>query len=497
MNNLVMVHLTALLGLSPPDGDWISWVGLYIIATWTLQVWMIITVLRSRRSNTALAWLAVIFFHPIVGAVLYMLLGRVRIDPVHAGRYERLRAERAATALCKVDVPVSPRLQDMVRLSSSLGMLPPTIGNTVTLADDHEVFIAGLVKDIDQAKTRVWLLYFILWDDKTGNRLADALLRANARGVQCKVLADAAGSRSFFRKLAPRLSAGGVDVRAALPVNLLRMLVVRADLRNHRKLAIIDDECAWTGSHNACDADYGGSKHGPWIDITARITGPAVAQYAGIFAEDWYAETGKDLTPATRTIAEPPPPSRYVGSGTASLQIVRSGPAGLTDKLEPFFVGAMQEAEKRIVITAPYLVPTHALLLELRVAVLRGVRVDLIVPRRGNHPIVEAAGRAFYDELLDAGVFVHLHGPGLLHSKTMLVDHSFAMIGTANFDIRSLSLNFELNTLIFDPETVATLTAIHERYLAASEHLSPETWRARGSAMRLAENVARLFSPLL
>ncbi|HLO41775.1 MAG TPA: cardiolipin synthase [Phycisphaerales bacterium] len=496
MADVLWMHISAVLALGPPGGDWISWVGLYVAATWTLQIWMIITVLRNRRHNVALAWLAVILFHPLIGAVTYLILGRVRIDPVHAGRYERLRAERAATAVCKVEVPVSPRLQDMVRLSSSLGMLPPTVGNSVTLADEHEAFVAGLIRDIDAASQRVWLLYFILWDDATGNRIAQALMRAAARGVSCKVLADAAGSRSFLRTGAPRLRAAGVEVRAALPVNLLRMLVVRADLRNHRKLAIIDDTVAWTGSHNACDADYGGSPHGPWLDITARISGPAVGQYAGIFAEDWYAETGQDLTPATPAIA-PLDGRAQGGDGSASVQIVRSGPAGLTDKLEPFFVGAMQEAEKRIVITAPYLVPTHALVLELRVAVLRGVRVDLIVPERGNHPVVEAAGRACYDELLEAGVFVHLHGPGLLHSKTMLVDDSFAMIGTANFDIRSLALNFELNTLIFDPATVERLAAIHDGYLHRARHLTAEDWKRRGSLTRLAENVARLFSPLL
>jgi cardiolipin synthase len=169
----------------------------------------------------------------------------------------------------------------------------------------------------------------------------------------------------------------------------------------------------------------------------------------------------------------------------------------MADTLEPFLVGAMHEAEEGIVITSPYLIPTQPLLLELRVAVLRGVRVDLLVPQRSNHPVVHAAGRAFFDELLDAGVHVHLHSPGLLHSKTMMVDDSFAMVGTANFDVRSIALNFELNLLIFGAPAVAALAARHDEYLAQSRTLDRVQWRQRRWPRRLGEDAARLFSPLL
>ena len=189
--------------------------------------------------------------------------------------------------------------------------------------------------------------------------------------------------------------------------------------------------------------------------------------------------------------------AEHAGAGMAVVQVFRSGPTGFPDSLEPLLIAAMHEAEERIVLTAPYFVPTSAILLALRIAVLRGVRVDVIVPARSNHPLVQAAGRASFEEVLESGVNIHLHSPGLLHSKTMLVDDSFALIGTANFDVRSISLNFELKLLIFDHETVRTLVSIHEGYLRSSVPVCLDAWARRGRARRLGENLARLFTPLL
>lgn len=471
-----------------------SWATAYLVAVWVLRLFMVVVVLRTRRANVALAWLAVVLFDPALGAILYLLIGRVRIDPAMAERYEQLRHASPPPRFDTASLPVNDSLKDLVRLTEGLGCVPPTVGNSIELASTHQDFVNRIVRDIDSAQRTVRLMYYIFWGDATGQRVGAALLAAARRGVDCKVLADAAGSEILFEAYAHDLRAGGVDVRAMLPVRWSRVLRVRADLRNHRKLAVIDDQVSWTGSHNMCDPDYGGSKYGPWIDLSARIKGPCSVQLARVFAEDWYAENGERGELERVDALAPPAPEL---GGSAMVQTVRSGPAGLTDNLEPLLVGAMHEAEKRIIITAPYLVPTASLVLHLRVAVLRGVRVDIIVPDRSNHPIVHAAGRASFDELLEAGVHVHLHAPGLLHSKTMLVDDAFALIGTANFDVRSLSLNFELNTVVFDKATVEELGAIHESYLASSRQVSLDEWRTRGTLRRIGEGVARLFSPLL
>ncbi|GMV26270.1 MAG: cardiolipin synthase [Phycisphaerae bacterium] len=465
------------------------WLWIYDLLGWTARIVMVLVVIRKRRPNVALAWIALILVHPLLGGLLYLLIGDIRLDREHYGRYRQLMAAAPRTAPPAADLPVPGRFRDLIRLSQCLGSLEPTTGNDIRLVDTHSAFIEGLVADIDKAEHSVSLLYFIFWDDLTGRRIADALERAASRGVRCRLLVDAAGSRPFFRGMNARLKKCGVAVHAVLPVRPWRALLVRADLRNHRKLAVIDGRSAWTGSHNVCNDDYGNSKYGPWIDLSARITGPAVAQLSRVFEEDWFAQTGDPVPDHA-----PPPANSREG---ATVQVYRSGPAGIADSLEPFFIGAMHEAEHRIVITAPYIVPTASLLLQLRVAVLRGVRVDLIVPRRSNHPIVYAAGRGSFQELLESGVNIHLHAPGLLHSKTMLVDDSFAVIGSANFDVRSLSLNFELGLLVFDQATVAALAAVHAGYLAQSQHLTAEQWAGRGRIKRTFEDFARLFSPLL
>jgi cardiolipin synthase A/B len=477
-----------------------SWAWLYVAAEWLIRIGMIAVVLGKRRPNVALAWLALVVFQPIVALVLYLLIGAIRVDPAYARRYAELRARERPVLDRGLDL-VAPQFRDFVRLSESLNLLPPTAGNDVDLEGDHDRFIDRLIADIDGAKFDVRMLYYIYWDDQSGRRVSEALKRATARGVTCRLLIDAAGSRSFLGTAASGLRAAGVDVRPALVVRPWRAFLVRADLRNHRKLAVIDGRIAWTGSHNVCDADYGGNRCGPWIDLSARIVGPAVGQLSGVFAEDWYAETGEmpsePFEPGVQDESETEgAPANGMGRD-AVIQIFRSGPTGPGDALEPFLIGALHEAERRVVITSPYLVPTQPLLLELRVAVLRGVRVDLIVPERSNHPVVHAAGRAFFDELLAAGVRVHLHRPGLLHSKTMLVDDSFALVGSANFDVRSIALNFELNLIIFGPRAMADLERQQGVYLERSRRLDPAEWKNRSRARKLGEDLARLFSPLL
>lgn len=472
------------------DFGGLTWAHTYVMAEWVVRIGLVALVLiKKRKPNVALAWLALALFEPLVGLFLYLLIGTIRIDPGHARRYAEIRARIKPPAHRAGEELVPPRNRDFIRLSEVLNLLAPTPGNSIDLEGDHDAFIRRLIADIDAAQREVRLLYYIYWDDPTGRAVSDALTRAAARGVTCRLLVDASGSKGFLRTLAPRLR--GVDVRAALVVRPWRAFFVRADLRNHRKLAVIDNAVAWTGSHNICDASYGGSPYGPWVDLSARITGPSVGQLSGVFAEDWFAETSEMLV-------EPLPESpTSAGQGDGVIQIFRSGPAGMADTLEPFLVGALHEAERRVIITSPYLIPTEPLLLELRVAVLRGVRVDLIVPARANHPVVHAAGRGFFDELLSAGVHVHLHAPGLLHAKTMLVDDAFALVGTANLDVRSIALNFELNLLVFSPTAVSALLRQQTEYLSRSRELSLEQWRARPAALKLWEDAARLFSPLL
>jgi cardiolipin synthase A/B len=351
--------------------------------------------------------------------------------------------------------------------------------------------IFSLCADIDAAENFVHLLYYIFIPDETGERVCAALERAAARGVECRVLADAAGSRPLFRRRAAALRRAGVRVHAALPVNPLRRFLARIDLRNHRKIAIIDGRIAYTGSQNIVNADYGTKHNGAWRDITIRMEGPIVPSLQRVFLEDWFSDT-RELLDDDRWFPDTP------DRGPAVIQAVPTGPAAVSGSFRDLAVAVIAEAEERIIITSPYLIPDELLMLSLRIAVLRGVETHIVIPRKPDQWIVAAAGRSFINDLLASGVHVHLHNDGLLHAKTLSVDDTIAVVGTANFDIRSFAINFELSLVGYGADVTRALVAEQRRHL--EDHAEPvdlEQWRSRPEWKRVLENIARLFSPLL
>jgi cardiolipin synthase len=453
-------------------------------------------VLRKEKPAACLFWLAIVFLEPWLGASFYLLLGENRLGRKRLARRQRRHLEfvgaghrgvepqhiLAAAALAG---PESPW-----HTASQLGGLPLVGGNTVELMTRSDTLIDRLIADIDAAEHHVHLLFYIYADDHVGQQVAAALVRARRRGVACRLLADGVGSRRLFRRLAPELRQQGVEVLAALPVNLLRMLLARMDLRNHRKLAIIDGQIAYTGSQNIIRPTYGHRRAGAWHDIMARIRGPVVQQLQDIFLEDWFHESG--------TLLEQPglfPPA--VIAGHVAVQAVPTGPDAATEEFQDLIVKAIFLARQRVVITSPYFVPQEAMLLALRLAAQRGVRVELVVPRRSDHPIVDAAGAFYCEHLMRFGARVFRYQRGMLHAKTMTVDDKFAMFGSANFDIRSFTLNFELNLILHDPGTVAQLRHLQEGYQRHSLVARPGAWPSRSWPNQFKMNLAKLLSPLL
>jgi cardiolipin synthase len=303
------------------------------------------------------------------------------------------------------------------------------------------------------------------------------------------VLMDAVGSRQTLKTLAVEMKASGVDVRAALPVSLLRRQAARFDLRNHRKLAVMDGCIAYTGSQNIVDASYG-HKDLAWHDMMVRIEGPNVLTLQVVFLQDWYFETDEILD-SDDIFPDP------VLTGDIPMQTLPSGPNYPTENYHRLVVDAIHAARKRVVITTPYFVPDDALMQALEIAVIRGVTVDLITPERCDQILVGAAARSYYECLLSANVNVHLFTDGLLHSKTVTIDDDLALIGTSNFDIRSFALNFELNLLLYCQRATAALRARQDEYIAQSYPLQLKQWQARRPYKQVFEGIAQLFSPLL
>lgn len=476
-------------------GDWLSWSLLFYLLEWVIRIVMLLVVTRRRQPSSAMAWLLIIFFLPEVGLVLYLLLGENRLPRRRAGRHARL-LEQLEAVRCRrqsgasVTRPeLAPEQMSAVVLAERLGYMPIVGGNQVAMMIDTDEVIDRLVADIDAARRNVHLLYYIFANDATGRRVADALARAVARGVVCRVLVDSVGSRPMLRSLAPEMTRQGIQLHAALPVNLFRRRAARIDLRNHRKLAVIDGELAYAGSQNLVDANYG-HKDLAWHDMSVRLSGPIVAQLQAVFVGDWYFETnelldGDDVFPGEESV------------GSIAAQTLPSGPDYPTENYQRMVVAALHTARRHVIITSPYFVPDDAFLQAIEVAVLRGVEVEVIVPRRCDQILVGAASRAYYEDLLRLGAKLHLYGDGLLHAKTMSIDDAVALIGSSNFDIRSFALNFEISLLFYGQRVTDALRREQQCYIAASERLTLEQWAARPLGAKILQNIAKLLSPLL
>lgn len=472
-----------------------TWSLIYLASEWAIRVAMLFAVPRKQTPTTAMSWLLLIFALPWLGMLLYAMFGVNRLP----NRRIRLHARKASIAQqqdhLKAQEPhvVQPQLDaelmPMVTLAERLGEMPILGGNGGRLLTDTAEVIDGMVADIDAAERHVHLMFYIIADDAVGRRVADALAHAASRGVKCRVLADAVGSRQFFKRLAPEMRRAGVEVHEMLPVNFIRRGLARIDLRNHRKVAVIDGRLGWTGSQNIVDPTYG-HKSLVWHDLMLRLDGPVVLQLQQIFAEDWFCETDEELEGAS-IFVDP----QVTGGGV--LQTLPSGPTYDTQNYQRMVVAAIYGARQRVVITSPYLVPDEAFLQAVQIAVMRGVRVQMVVPRRSDQRLPDLAARSYYDDILSMGVELYLHQSGLLHSKSMTIDDSIALVGSGNFDIRSFRLNFELNMLAYGSDVTAYLRRTQQRYIDESFRLEIDRWRSRSRWKKAAEPIAKLFSPLL
>jgi cardiolipin synthase len=383
---------------------------------------------------------------------------------------------------------VGPALAQAVTLVEKLGQSPILGGNAIELLVDYDGTIARLVADIDRAENHVHLLFYIFADDGATAPVVEALGRVAQRGVRCRVLADALGSRSGLRTLGPKLKALGVAVHGMLPVRLVPWKKARLDLRNHRKIAVIDGRVGYTGSQNLVAAEF---KEGiTYEELMVRVTGPVVLELQYVFAADWFLETREVLDCET----EFPGPEI---AGDVSAQVLPSGPAFPTQNNQRLVVGLVHGARKQVVLTTPYFIPDEPLLQAMHTAVLRGVDVHLVVSEQSDQWVVGLAQKSYYEELLEAGVQIHFYRRDFLHAKHLSIDDAVAVIGTSNLDIRSFVLNAEVMLMIYDSGVTARLAAEQERYFANSRLLTLAEWGQRSFGSRWAQNLARLLSPLL
>ena len=456
---------------------------------------------RSPSVGVSLAWLAVICSVPFLGAATYLFFGEKRLGKARKESLARNNASIEAwkkelnskyhDRLPSLDSQVIP-LVTHAQAQLGLSVLP---SNQLELICDYAKFFDRLLSDINGATKYIHICFYIWNNGGRADEIFDALAAASRRGVICLALADAVGSKQFLRSRAfKNLRSAGVQIQEALPTGFFHTLVARSDLRNHRKIVVIDGKIGYSGSQNLVDPRFFKKESGVglWIDAMVRASGPVVCSLDGVFLSDWAVEASTVFSPPV--FDENPEESP---TGTQLIQTVPSGPDVQADAIHQLLLSSIYLAQRELVMTTPYFVPDESMITALISASLRGVKVSLIIPAKNNSFFVRYASASHYQDLLLAGVNIAQFKGGLLHTKSLTVDDSICVFGSVNLDMRSLWLNFEISLFVYDTQFTKQVKLLQEHYLDDSSMLDIDEWRERPRWRHLLENCCKLLSPLL
>jgi len=389
---------------------------------------------------------------------------------------------------------VPDRCEPLFRQGETINGFAPVGGNSARLMADSNSAIEAIVADMDAAVDHIHLIFYIWLEDNNGRKVVDALKRATARGVSCRAMADGLGSRAMIRsKCWKEMQDAGVKVAEALRIGHLLMGILRGriDLRNHRKIVVIDNRITYCGSQNCADPEFRVKpKFAPWVDALMRFEGPIARQNQHVFIGDWMSSVDEDI----RGILEQP--MQEYGPGLTA-QVIATGPTIRDSAMPETFEALMHAARRMLTITTPYFVPKESMQAALCAAAHRGVHTTLILPARNDSWQVAATSRSYYEELLEAGVRLYEYSGGLLHTKSVTVDEDITLIGSANMDRRSFDLNYENNILFFDKELTGEMQQRQRDYLAASREVRAADVAAWSLGQRLWNNAMGMMSPLL
>lgn len=458
--------------------------------------------LERRDATSTWAWLLVLFFIPIFGFFIYLMFGR-RLREKHLFRWEG-RNKIGIDQL--IDYQMSAienntfefrkeeleKYKDMIYLHLRNNDAVLTQDNAMTVFNDGSDKFEALIQDLEQATNHIHIQYYIFRLDNLGKRILNVLERKAKEGVEVRLLFDDMGSRGLYKRHFHNLIRLGGKVEAFFP-SILPLINTRLNYRNHRKIVVIDGATAYIGGFNVGDEYLGQvKKFGYWRDTHLRIEGSAVHPIQTRFLLDWnQASSEKDIEYNEQYFPAIP------RKGDISMQIVSSGPDSEWEQIKDGYLKMIFRAKKYIYIQTPYFIPDVSFLDALRIACLSGVDVRIMIPNKPDHVFVYWATYSNVGHLLKAGAKIYIYDNGFLHSKQIVIDDEVATVGTANIDVRSFKLNFEVNAFIYDPIAAHQLAELFEQDLLVSRELTLETYQQRSFTIRLKESIAHLISPIL
>ena len=445
-----------------------------------------------------------IMLEPLVGLAVFLLIGSPRLsrkrrdkqtimDQMITTAVEEASSTPSLSKYVHFEVP--KRFQPIVDLNTNLGRMPAFSGNKVELLPHYDVTIKHIVGDIRAARDFVHIEFYIVTYDDSTEELFTVLAEAVQRGVRVRVMLDALGSWRIpkYRQTKKKLTAIGAEWQLMLPIGLPGRNFNRPDLRNHRKILIIDGKIGYTGSQNLVRRNYHRKDELYYDELMVRLQGPIVAQLHGAFITDWYSETSILLSHE----AFPEIKLNVGPAGSTLAQVLPSGPGYDNENNLKLFTSLIHAAYEKITIVNPYFVPDSSLLTAITSAAQRGVKVTMINSEIMDQKMVGHAQRSYYDQLLQAGVKIYLYKyPILLHSKFITIDDDMAVIGSSNLDIRSFQLNLEVSLVVYDPDVVKDLLSLKRTYIAKSRQLDLESWQKRPMRLQVLDNLARLTASL-
>ncbi|MFB6421950.1 MAG: cardiolipin synthase [Candidatus Malihini olakiniferum] len=479
----------------------LSW--LLVMGYWVLIAGITLRILMKRRAvPSAMAWLLVIYIFPLVGIIAYLSCGEL-----HLGKRRSEHASRIWLSTAKwlrelteyrwifatENSEVAHSLFQLCERRQGIGCIK---GNHLQLLTSFEEVIKALVRDIDLARSDIEMVFYIWKPGGLVEQVTVALKNAAKRGVKCRILLDSAGGIDFFHSTYPtQMRDAGIDVVEALKVNLFRAFLRRMDLRQHRKVILIDNRIGYTGSMNMVDPRFfkQNAGVGQWVDLMVRVNGPITTIMGIIYCCDWEIETGQRLLPPLPDVNQ----MLFEQECGHTVQVIASGPGCYKDLIHQALLTAIYSARHHLIMTTPYFVPSDDLLHAICTSAQSGVDVSIILPHKNDSVLVGWASRAFFNELLASGVKIYQFQGGLLHTKSVLVDGQLSLVGTVNLDMRSLWLNFEITLVIDDNSFGGDLACIQEDYISRSRLVDEKKWEKRPYWQRILERIFYFLSPLL